>query len=87
MNRYNLIAAAPSGTSKPSGEMDNSPPAEWFFTPSAMVLQLQDESVCEISSNYVECKDKTKFMIPPIATTFLSPYPPLAMLPRQTWEA
>ncbi|RYP49706.1 hypothetical protein DL768_004642 [Monosporascus sp. mg162] len=43
MNRYNQLAAAPSGTSKSSGEMDNSPPAEWSFTPSAMVLQLQGE--------------------------------------------
>ncbi|RYP73161.1 hypothetical protein DL771_003797 [Monosporascus sp. 5C6A] len=43
MTRYNLLAAAPSGTSKSSGEIDNSQPAERSFTPSAMVLQLQDE--------------------------------------------
>ncbi|RYP39446.1 hypothetical protein DL767_002180 [Monosporascus sp. MG133] len=39
MSRYNLLAAAPSSTSKSNGEMGNSPPAEWSFTPSAMVLQ------------------------------------------------
>ncbi|RYP18745.1 hypothetical protein DL765_003767 [Monosporascus sp. GIB2] len=39
MNRSNLLTAAPSGTSRPSGEMDNRPSTEWSFTPSAMVLQ------------------------------------------------
>ncbi|RYP58302.1 hypothetical protein DL769_009022 [Monosporascus sp. CRB-8-3] len=39
MNQYNLPVAAPSGTSKSSGEMDNNLPAKWSFTPSAMVLQ------------------------------------------------
>ncbi|RYP55066.1 hypothetical protein DL768_000382 [Monosporascus sp. mg162] len=39
MNRCNLLAPAPNSTSKSSGEMGTSRPAEWSFTPSAMVLQ------------------------------------------------
>ncbi|RYP91726.1 hypothetical protein DL770_002167 [Monosporascus sp. CRB-9-2] len=39
MNQSNPLTAVPSRTSKSSGETGNSPPAEWSFTPSAMVLQ------------------------------------------------